>query len=87
MSYGFYIMAQVKEKKEDIWLGFMTKTLKPTENSKQSKVTTQKRHQKFDYTAIADGLRTVSWRKDRHVTGVVKQIYVISIFPLTGKAV
>ena len=31
-----------------------------------------KRHQNFDYTMIADGLRTVSWSKNSHQTGVVK---------------
>ena len=31
-----------------------------------------KRNQNFDYTMIADGLRTVSWSKNSHSTGVVK---------------
>ena len=41
----------------------------------------------FDYTTIADRLRTVSWGNDSHQTGVVKPVYVIPTFPLTAKAV
>ena len=44
----------------------------------KSNVKTQKRHQKLDYTAIADQLRTVSWGNDSHPTGVVKRVYGIS---------
>ena len=41
----------------------MTKTLTSTENYR-NKVTTQKKsHHNFDYTTIADRLRTVSWSK------------------------
>ena len=49
-------------------------------------MTTQKRHQNFDYT-IVDRLRTVSWGNDSHQTGVVKQVYGIPTFPLTANAV
>ena len=52
-----------------------------------SNVTTQKRHQNFDYTTIADRLRTVSWGNDSHPTGVVKPVYGIPTFPLTAKVV
>ena len=38
----------------------MTKTPAPTENSEKQRENTKKRHQKFDYTTIADRLRTVS---------------------------
>ena len=48
-------------------------------------VTTQKRHQNFDYTTIADRLRTVSWDNDSHPTGVVKPVYGIPTSPLTAK--
>ena len=37
--------------------------------------TIQKRHQNFDYTTIADRLRTVSWSNNSHPTGVVKPVY------------
>ena len=47
----------------------------------ESNVTTQKRHQKnFDYTTIADRLRTVSCGNDCHQTGVVKPVYGIPTF-------
>ena len=41
----------------------------------------------FDYSTIADQLRTVSWSNDSHPTGVVKPVYGIPTFPLTTKAV
>ena len=41
----------------------------------------------FDYTTIADPLRTVSWGNDSHPTSVVKPAYGIPTFPLTVKAV
>ena len=50
-------------------------------------MTTQKCHQNFDYTAIADRIRKVSWGNDSHPTGVVKPVYEIPTFPLTTKAV
>ena len=75
-----------KEEKKEIWFSPMTKALTSTENPK-SNVTTQKRHQNFDYTTIADWLRTVSWGNDSHPTGVVKPVYGIPTFPLTAKAV
>ena len=49
----------------------MTKTLIPTEKSKnngQHKNATKN----FDYTTIADRLRTVSWSNNSDPTGVVK---------------
>ena len=52
----------------------------------KSNVTTQKLHQNFDYTTIADRLRTVNWHNDSYPTGVVKQVYGISTFPLIAKA-
>ena len=50
-------------------------------------VTTYNRHQNFDYTTIADRIRTVSWSNDSHPVGVVKPVYMIKTFPLTTKAV
>ena len=46
-------------------------------------MTTQKRHQNFGYTTIADRLRTVSSSIDSHTIGVVKRAYGILTFPLT----
>ena len=62
------------------------KTLVSTENSKtngQHKSTTNS----FDYTTIADRLRTNSWSKSSHPTGDVKPVYGYPIFPLTATAV
>ena len=61
----------------------------PYTHRKIQKATWQhnKRHQNFDYTTIADRLRTVSWGKSSHSTGVVKPIYERSTFPLTVTAV
>ena len=39
----------------------------------------------FDYTTIADRLRTVNWSNSSHPTGVVKPVYERSTFPLTAK--
>ena len=52
----------------------MTKAPTPTEKYK-SNATTQKRHQNFDNTTIADRLRTVSWGNESHQTGVDKLVY------------
>ena len=41
----------------------------------------------FDYTMIADRLRTISWGKDSHLSGVVIPVYGSQTFPLTAKAV
>ena len=40
----------------------MTKALTPTEMSKRQSENTKNATKKFDYTAIADRLKTVSWR-------------------------
>ena len=66
----------LQEKKEDIWLSPMTKTHTPTEKSKKERDNTKNPATKnFDYTTIADRLRTVSWSKNSHPTGVVKPVY------------
>ena len=41
----------------------------------------------FDYTTIADRLRTVSWSNRSYPTGVVKPVYERSTFPLTANVV
>ena len=41
----------------------------------------------FDYTTIADRLRTVSWGNDSQPTSVVKTLYGVPTFPLTATAV
>ena len=50
-----------KEKKEEIWLSPMTKAPTPEEMSKGQSDNTNNATKKFDYTAVADRLRTVSW--------------------------
>ena len=48
----------------------------PYTNRKFKKeLTTQKRHQNFDYTTIMDRLRIVSWSNNSHPTVVVKPVY------------
>ena len=53
------------------------------------KVTWQHKHatKNFDYTTVADRLRTVSWSNSSYPTGVVKPVYERSTFPLTATAV
>ena len=81
------LLTNVEEKKEDIWLSPMTKAPTPTEKSKKQRDNTKTQPKIFDYTTIADPLRTVSWGNDSHPTGVVKPVYGISTFPLTTIAV
>ena len=61
------------EKKEEIWLSPMTKAPTPTEMSKGQSDNTKNATKKFDYTAVADRLRTVSWSNYSHPTGVVNR--------------
>ena len=60
----------------------MTKAPTPTEKSKKH-MTTQKATKNFDYTMIADRLRTVSWGNDSHPAVVVKPVNGIPTLPLT----
>ena len=64
-------------------------TKNPYTDKKIQNVTWQHKNatKNFDYTTIADRLRTVSWGNDIHPTGMVKPIYGIPTFPLTAKAV
>ena len=66
---GFATIKKVKER-------YLTQSYdkNPYTNRKfNDHLTTQKRHQNFDYT-IADRHRTVSWSYSSHPTGVVKQV-------------
>ena len=62
---------------------------KPLHSQKtpKSKVTTQSATKNFDYTTIADRLRTISWSDDSSLNCVVKPVYGTPTFPLTTKAV
>ena len=77
----------LQEKKEEIWLRPMTKAPTPHRNIQKTTWQHKKLHQNFDYTTIADQLRTVSWGNSSHRTGVVKPVYEHSTLPLTTIAV
>ena len=70
---GMMIAIICKEKKEEIWLSPMTKAHTPTEMSKGQSDNIKNATKKFDYTAVADRLRTVSWSNYSHPTGVVNR--------------
>ena len=57
--------ASMKRKRKISDSVLLLKPIHPQKNPK-SNATTQKRHQKFDYTTIADRLVTVSWSNDSH---------------------
>ena len=80
------LLSDLREK-EEIWLSPMTEVLTPIEKSKKQRDNTKNATKNFDYTTIADRLRTVSWGNDSHPAGVVKPVYGIPTFPLTAKAV
>ena len=50
-------------------------TSTPAELSKGQSDNTNNATKKFDYTAVADRLRTVSWSNYGHPTGVVNLVY------------
>ena len=77
---------RLKEKKKEIWLSLTTKAPIPTDNS-ATNWAHKKATKNFDYTTIANRLRTVSWSNDNYPTGVVKPVYRIPSFPITTKAV
>ena len=62
-----------EEKKEEIWLSPMTKAPTPTEMSKGQSDNTNNATKKFEQTAVADRLRTVSRSNYSHPTGVVNR--------------
>ena len=53
----------------------MTKAPTPAALSKGQNYNTNNATKKFDYTALAGRLRTVSWSNYGHPTGVVYQVY------------
>ena len=53
----------------------MTKAPTPAEMSKGQSDNTNNATKKFDYTAVGDRLRTVSWSNYDHQTGVVEWFY------------
>ena len=88
VSFGIqFSLNSILREKEEIWLSPMSEALTPTEKSKKQRDNTKNATKNFDYTTIADRLRTVSWGNDSHPAGVVKPVYGIPTFPLTAKAV
>ena len=83
---GSYVRFRYIDKKEEIWPSPMTKVPTPTEMSKRQNDNTNNATKKFDSTAIADRLRTVSWSNYSHPTGVVNLGYG-QTFPLPATAV
>ena len=73
-----------KEKKEEIRLSPMKKAPTPTKKSKKQRDNIKNATKNFDYTTIADRLRTVSWSNSSHSTGVVIPVYERSTFPITA---
>ena len=65
----------------------MIKAPTPTEKFKKQRDNTKNATKNFDYTTIADRLRTASWGNDSHPTGVAKPLNGIPTLPLTAKAV
>ena len=65
----------------------MTKVPTPTEKSKKHRDNIKNATKNFDYTTIADRLKTVSWSNSSHPTGVVKPVHKRSSFPLATTAV
>ena len=57
----------------------------PTEKEKQKKLQHKNTTKNFEYTTIADRLRTVSRSNNSHATGVVKPLYERSTFPSNCK--
>ena len=63
------------------------KPIHPQKNKKKQRDNIKNATKNFDYTTIADRLRTVSWSNSSYSTGVVKPVYERSTFPLTATAV
>ena len=76
------VVANLVEKKKENWLSPMTKAPTLTEKYKKQRDNTKNATKNFDYTTIADRLRTVSWSNSSQPTGVVKPVYERSTFPL-----
>ena len=65
----------------------MTKAPTPPEISNKQRSNIKNATKYFDYTTIANWLRTVSWSNISRPTGVVKPVCERSTFPLTATAV
>ena len=65
----------------------MTNAPTRTEKSKKQCDNIKNATKNFDYTTIADRLRTVSWSNSSYPTGVVKPGYERSTFSLTANVV
>ena len=76
-----------QEKKEEIWLSPVTKNSYTHRTIQKATWQHKNATKNFDYTTIADRLRTVSWSNSSHPTGVVRPVYERSTFPLTATAV
>ena len=59
----------------------MTKAPTPTEMSKGQSHNANNATKKFDYTAVADRLRTVNWSNYGHPTGVIIK-HAINWYPV-----
>ena len=72
----------VREKWRDLTQSY---DKRPYTHRKMKKATRQHKNatKKFDYTTIADRLRTFSWGNDSHPTGVVSPVNGILTLPLT----
>ena len=68
--YWSKVMIKIKRKRSDLVLW---QKPCPRRNVKRTKWQHKQRHKKFDYTAIANRLRTVSWSNCGHPTGVVNR--------------
>ena len=75
-----------EEKKEDIWLDLMTKAHTPPRKIQKATWQHKTATKNFDYTTIADRLRTVSWGNNSHPTGVVKPVNGIQTLPTNQKS-
>ena len=66
----------------------MTNVPTPTEMSKGLSDNTNNATKKFDYTAVEDRLRTVSWSNYGHPTGVVNLFYELNLpTPLNSRVI
>ena len=64
----------VREKVRDLTQSY-DKSPYTSRNVKRAKWQHKQRHKMFDYTAVADRLRTASWSNYGHPTGVVNLVY------------
>ena len=60
-----------RKRKISDWVKWQKKTLTPTKKSNKEKWQHKRATKNFDYTTIADDIRTVSWSDDSHPAEVV----------------